>query len=52
MRMPELIAVIHPDNARSQSVARKLGMTVEFHVENPLLRRVVDIWALAAPATA
>jgi RimJ/RimL family protein N-acetyltransferase len=48
--LAELIAIIHPDNARSRAVARKLGMAVEHHVHNPLLDRVVDVWALIAPA--
>lgn len=48
--LPELIAVVHPENARSQSVARKLGMEVERQVHNPVLRRSVDVWALPAPA--
>jgi RimJ/RimL family protein N-acetyltransferase len=48
--LPELIAIVHPDNARSQAVARKLGMAVERQVENPVLRRFMDVWALDAPA--
>lgn len=50
--LPELIAIIHPQNARSQSVARKLGMALELQVHNPVLNRVVDVWSLPAPATA
>jgi RimJ/RimL family protein N-acetyltransferase len=50
--LPELIAIVHPENERSQAVARKLGMEVERQVENPVLRRPVDVWALAAPAAA
>lgn len=46
----ELIAIVHPENARSQSVARKLGMAVERQVHHPLLRRFVDVWALSASA--
>lgn len=49
LRLPELIAVVHPENARSQRVAAKLGMAVESHVHNPLLGRFVDVWALATP---
>jgi RimJ/RimL family protein N-acetyltransferase len=48
--LPALIAIVHPDNARSQSVARKLGMAVERHVHNPLLERFVEVWELAAPS--
>lgn len=48
--LPELIAIIHPDNVRSQSVARKLGMAVELQVHNPVLNRLVDVWAAPAPA--
>jgi RimJ/RimL family protein N-acetyltransferase len=48
--LPELIAIIHPDNVRSQRVAAKLGMAVASHVHNPLLRRFVDVWTLDAPA--
>ncbi|HKG02522.1 MAG TPA: GNAT family N-acetyltransferase [Conexibacter sp.] len=44
---PELIAIVHPDNARSQAVARKLGMRVERQVHNPVLRRPVDVWRVS-----
>ncbi|MDQ1686850.1 MAG: hypothetical protein QOC82_3587, partial [Frankiaceae bacterium] len=40
----ELISIIHPENARSQSVARKLGMAVETHVRHPVLDIDVEIW--------
>ncbi|MHB1536828.1 MAG: GNAT family N-acetyltransferase [Acidimicrobiales bacterium] len=40
----EVIAVIHPENARSQRVAHKVGMHVEQQVHNPVLGRLVDIW--------
>src|SRR3954452_21421120 len=39
-----LMSIIHPDNERSQSVARKLGMHVGFTIHNPLIDRVVDVW--------
>lgn len=42
--LAELIAVIHPDNARSRRLAEKLGMAIEREVYNPLLERNVDIW--------
>jgi len=41
----ELIAIIHPDNRRSQRVARKLGMSLERSVHNPVLARNVDLWS-------
>jgi RimJ/RimL family protein N-acetyltransferase len=40
----DLMSIIHPDNERSQSVARKLGMHVGFTIHNPLIDRVVDVW--------
>jgi RimJ/RimL family protein N-acetyltransferase len=40
----EVIAIIHPENARSQRVALKLGMHVEQQVHNPVLGRLVDVW--------
>jgi RimJ/RimL family protein N-acetyltransferase len=49
LALPELIAIVHPGNARSQAVARKLGMEVRSHVRNPLLDRFVELWALDAP---
>jgi RimJ/RimL family protein N-acetyltransferase len=50
--LPRLISIVHPENPRSQSVARKLGMEVERQVWNPVLGRFVDVWALAAPGAA
>jgi RimJ/RimL family protein N-acetyltransferase len=47
LALPELISVIHPDNQRSQSVATKLGMQPVRSIENPVLGRDVDVWALA-----
>jgi RimJ/RimL family protein N-acetyltransferase len=49
LALPGLISVIHPENARSQSVARKLGMTKAREIENPALERTVEVWALTAP---
>jgi RimJ/RimL family protein N-acetyltransferase len=40
----DLMSIIHPDNERSQSVARRLGMHVGFTIHNPLIDRVVDVW--------
>ncbi|MEA2150272.1 MAG: hypothetical protein QOD69_2102 [Solirubrobacteraceae bacterium] len=42
--LDELISIIHPANARSQRVARKLGMRVETHVRHPALGIDVEIW--------
>jgi RimJ/RimL family protein N-acetyltransferase len=44
----ELVSIIHPDNERSRRVAAKLGMTVEAHVFNPRLQRMVEAWSLPA----
>jgi RimJ/RimL family protein N-acetyltransferase len=40
-----LIAVIHPQNARSRRVAGKLGMAVDHHVHHEALGIAVEIWA-------
>jgi RimJ/RimL family protein N-acetyltransferase len=48
--IPSLISIIHPENARSQRVAEKLGMSVEGQVYNPVRDRDVDIWAITAGA--
>ncbi len=45
----ELISIIHPDNERSQSVARKLGMGLERAVHNPVLGRQVEVWSTGRP---
>jgi RimJ/RimL family protein N-acetyltransferase len=42
--LESLISIIHPDNVRSQRVARKLGMRVEQLVRHPRLGRDVEIW--------
>jgi RimJ/RimL family protein N-acetyltransferase len=49
--LPELISIIHPQNARSRRVATKLGMTVERQVENPVRQERVDVWRLAGSHT-
>ena len=41
--MPELISIIHPDNAASRRVASKVGMTLEARLE------VLEVWSVAAP---
>lgn len=50
LTLPELIAIIHPANDRSQRVAEKVGMTRERQVHNPVLDRKVDVWSLQPPA--
>ena len=49
--LPELISIIHPDNARSRRVATKLGMTLSERVHVPALGREAGVWTLAAPAS-
>jgi RimJ/RimL family protein N-acetyltransferase len=44
--LEELISIIHPDNAASQRVATKMGMTIESELHNPVLGRDVDIWQM------
>lgn len=46
LALPEVIAIIHPDNTRSQRVAAKLGMAVERQVHNPVLGRPVNVWQI------
>ena len=47
LELDELISIIHPDNARSQRVAQKLGMTIERQVMHPTLGIGVDVWQCA-----
>ena len=42
--LDSLISIIHPGNARSQAVARKLGMSIETHIRHPVLGIDVEIW--------
>lgn len=49
LMVPELIAIIHPDNERSRRVATKLGMTVERPIDNPTLGRAVELWQMPRP---
>jgi RimJ/RimL family protein N-acetyltransferase len=46
LRLEALISIIHPENARSQRVAQKLGMTVSTHVHNPHMDRDVEVWQI------
>jgi RimJ/RimL family protein N-acetyltransferase len=48
-RLSALISIIHPDNLRSRRVAIKLGMNLERHAHNPLLRRQVEVWRVRRP---
>lgn len=41
--LTDLISIIHPANQRSQRVARKLGMTLESRVHNPVLGIDTDV---------
>jgi RimJ/RimL family protein N-acetyltransferase len=50
LRLPEVISIIHPENARSRRLAQKLGMAIEGQVHNPVLDRAVDVWRLDAPS--
>ena len=43
--LQELISIIHPENARSQRVAEKLGMTMEELIPHPGLGRDVEVWS-------
>jgi RimJ/RimL family protein N-acetyltransferase len=47
--LPALISLIHPENARSQRVAEKLGMSIERQVFNPTHDRDIDVWACSSP---
>ena len=38
--MPDLISIIHPENAASRRVAEKLGLTLEARLE------LLEVWAL------
>jgi RimJ/RimL family protein N-acetyltransferase len=47
LALPELISVIHPGNARSQAVARKLGLSVAEHVDNPVTHMQIEVWRIS-----
>lgn len=49
LALPELISIIHPDNARSRRVAEKAGMSIERQVWNETIARDVDVWRASAP---
>jgi RimJ/RimL family protein N-acetyltransferase len=48
--LPELISIIDPENARSQRVAAKLGMTLTARVVHPLTWTGLDVWRLIRPS--
>lgn len=50
--LPEVIAIIHPQNARSRRVAQKLGMRRHRQLANPVLGIDVDVWRVRADAAA
>jgi RimJ/RimL family protein N-acetyltransferase len=52
LALREIISIIQPDNARSQRVAAKVGMTVTRRVRIPVLERDADVWKLASPHSA
>ncbi|HUO74642.1 MAG TPA: GNAT family N-acetyltransferase [Solirubrobacteraceae bacterium] len=52
LQLPELISIIHPENARSQRVAAKLGMTPTERVVHPMSGTEVDVWTLTRPSAA
>ncbi len=49
--LERVISIIHPENARSQRVAEKLGMRVGRHVHNPVLGLAVEVWELSLSAS-
>ena len=49
LNVTNLIAIIHPDNHRSQRVAAKLGMAVAHHVHEPRIGIPVEIWTCPTP---
>ena len=49
LALPELISIIHPENAPSRRVAEKAGMSIERQVWNEVLARDVDVWQTRAP---
>ncbi len=46
LALAPLISIIHPQNTRSQGVARKLGMSIESQIYNPVLDCNVNVWHL------
>lgn len=47
--VPSVVSIIHPENARSQSVARKLGMYRAGETLSPVLGLMVDVWRPSSP---
>ncbi len=50
LALGEVIALIHPENARSAAVARRLGMEVTSTVAHPFRAHSLDVHALRARA--
>ncbi len=46
LALASLISIVHSENTRSQGVARKLGMSIESQIYNPVLDCDVDVWQL------
>jgi RimJ/RimL family protein N-acetyltransferase len=46
-----VFSLIHPDNAASAAVARKLGLSRREQVRNPRSGAPVDVYAIAAPGS-
>ena len=46
--LERVISLIRPDNARSQAVARRLGMAIARSVPHPRLPHDLDVWELRA----
>jgi RimJ/RimL family protein N-acetyltransferase len=47
MPLREIVAFVHPDNARSHAVARRLGMAYERRVRHPSRPHDVDVYVIA-----
>lgn len=49
LRVPRVISLIATDNARSQGVARALGMRASDTARHPTLGATLDVWELPRP---
>ena len=49
LRLPEIVSLIHPDNARSLAVAARLGLALRDRVPHPHRPHDLMIHAVAAP---
>jgi RimJ/RimL family protein N-acetyltransferase len=48
--LPEIVSIIHPENARSQRVAGKLGFQLRGLIDNAVIGRKVEVWWGQAPS--